>query len=301
MDEPDEEIPIGEKMLLLVTTTDTNLTIKLPLTGTVNCTIDWGDDTSETVTDSYPTHTYIKTGSFLVMISGTVTALHSGDLNESERTGLTGVSNWGNTGLTTMYQAFKGCTQLSYLSTMNESGFPESITSFYETFTDCSSLTEIPSGLFDNCTQVTAFTNTFAGCSGLTVIPVGLFDHCTEVTSFNSTFMGCSALTEIPTGLFNNCLYVKDFIATFQNCENIGEIPSGLFDHCTRIHNLLLTFAGCTSLQGESPYSVLDGKKVHLYERMEHTANFTVPDAYAFCFSGCTGLSDFNDIPDEWK
>ena len=174
------------------------------------------------------------------------------------------------------------------------------VTDFEVTFGDCSSLTSIPERLFDRCTKVTDFSHAFSGCSSLTSIPEKLFDNCTQVTGFSSTFNGCTSLTSIPEKLFDNCTQVTRFSSTFSGCTSLTSIPEKLFDKCTKVNNFDYTFYGCTKLSGESPYTVIDGVKYHLYERYLKTDHFRTP-IMTSCFKGCTGLSDYSNIPSNCK
>lgn len=295
------EIPYLEKMYLTVATKDNEFSVKLPLSGTINCEVDWNDGTLETVSEAYPTHTYTKAGKYLITIAGTVTSINSSELNDSELPCITGVYNWGKTGLTSMYSAFKGCTELTYVSNDNGQGSFADVKDFRDAFQGCLNLTEVPSGLFDNCTQITSFNNIFYGCSELTKIPSGLFDNCTNVMDLQAAFKNCKNLVEIPEKLFDKCIYAEDFSMAFQNCENLIEIPFGLFDNSKQIKSLIQTFAGCVNLEGESPYTVIDESKIHLYERNDGIGGFTEPQYIYFCFSECVKLSDYANIPNGWK
>ena len=197
-------------------------------------------------------------------------------------------------------ETFRGC---SSLTTIPAGLFDKctKVTDFYWTFNRCSALTSIPAGLFDNCPSVTIFGYTFSGCSSLTTIPTGLFDNCTEVTIFQYTFGGCSALTAIPTGLFDNCTEVTSFKDTFSGCSALTTIPTGLFDNCTKVTDFLYTLYECTALTGESPYTLINGQKVHLYERKDYPDHFTAPTSTSYCFQNCTGLTDYAQMPADWK
>lgn len=140
----------------------------------------------------------------------------------------------------------------------------------------------------------------FSGCRSLTTIPKGLFDHCTALTSFSGCFKECSALTTIPEGLFDKLAAVESFVDCFYGCNKLKAIPSGLFDHCTKIFDLVDCFFACTNLTGETPYTMVDGKKVPLWRRYEGNGFRRVRYANG-CFKGCTGLSDYAEIPDVWK
>ena len=97
----------------------------------------------------------------------------------------------------------------------------DKITNFNYYFYACSSLTSIPTGLFDNNTQVTDFGGCFADCSNLTSIPTGLFDKNTQVTSFSECFYNCSGLTSIPAGLFDKNTRVTYFSECFYGCSRL--------------------------------------------------------------------------------
>ncbi len=102
-----------------VTTWDTSLaegnTVTLALAGDVNATIDWGDDTVETVTTPGPhVHDYGSEGIYTVSVTGSVTAYNSADNGgvASEREKLISVDSWGQLGLASMYGAFCRCSNL---------------------------------------------------------------------------------------------------------------------------------------------------------------------------------------------
>ena len=70
-----------EPCTAFITTWDTNpgdgTTVTLPLAGTVDATIDWGDDTVETVTTPGPhVHDYGVDGTYTVSVTGSATAFN---------------------------------------------------------------------------------------------------------------------------------------------------------------------------------------------------------------------------------
>jgi len=152
--------------------------------------------------------------------------------------------------------------------------FKEDATELYDTFQYCTSLTTIPENLFANCPNVFDFSGSFRYCQSLKSIPEKLFANCPNVDQFYQTFEGCYALTSIPTSLFDNNRMVTYFSGTFLNCWN---------------------------LTGESPYTMIDGQKVHLYERANYPEHFTTPTDFKYTFSSCTGLTDYAQIPSDWK
>ena len=198
-------------------------------------------------------------------------------------------------------------------------------TSFYQTFAG-SSITSIPANLFANCLELKILQKTFSdckylvnlpsklnipnieyiqlsfqNCTSLEVIPENLFANCQKVISFHSAFKGCSALQSIPENLFANNLEVTDFTGTFLGCLKLEQIPNKLFDNNRMVTSFSSTFNGCTALTGESPYTMVNGKKVHLYERQNYPEHFTEPNLSSYTFTNCINLSDYTQIPNEWK
>ncbi|MCD8313238.1 MAG: leucine-rich repeat protein [Bacteroidales bacterium] len=379
-DNPDE--PDDSDSLVLEYTLSSATSVTLPISGTVSCTVDWGDGSTETVSSAFPTHSYTASGTYDVKVSGTVTALSCEQFGSDQWPLLTAVVSWGDTGLTAMDHAFSYCSGLksipattgdalagvntftyafygcTSLASIPSDLFTDgtALTSMEYVFYKCSSLTSIPSGLFDNCTNVnsfrcsfgscssllsipaklfdncsavTTFQNAFAECSSLTTMPDNLFSSCTAVTNFEYVFDNCTSLTDIGSGIFDGCVAATDFQRTFEGCTSITTIPDGLFDSCAEVTWFFGTFSGCSSLTsipaslfdnnrnvsqfnycfsnctrltGESPYTLIDGEKVHLYERSDHPSDFTYTNpTSSFCFSNCENLTDWDDIPTKWK
>ena len=181
---------------------------------------------------------------------------------------------------------------------------------FHRTFSGCSGLTgSIPENLFADISGTPAqsmFDSTFNGCSGLTgTIPENLFAGISGTPArymFSSTFNGCSGLTgTIPENLFGNISGTPAgymFEGTFSGCSGLtGEIPLGLFGNLTNSPQYSMfsnTFYRCSGLTGPSA-RMPDG--TYLYDFFTGETTSHVKDMY----SGATGLSDYDSIPDSWK
>ena len=162
-------------------------------------------------------------------------------------------------------------------------------------FANCTSLTSIPADLFSGMTSVTNLMSAFSGCTGLTSVPGNLFADVTAVTNMSSVFKGCTGLTSVPEGIFDGLVKVTNFNSLFSGCTSLTTVPVSIFDDCTAVTNFGKTFGDCTSLAGESPYTEVDGVRCHLYERGGSSAFATVKTT-AGCFTGCTGLADYQTI-----
>lgn len=173
---------------------------------------------------------------------------------------------------------------------------------FSNTFKNCTALETLPERLFSNQTKTTSFSSTFNGCSGLKSLPATLFEGCVKVTSLSSTFSGCTGLESLPETLFASCTDLATLSATFQNCTSLQSLPASLFDANPKLKSIKNVFNGCTSLTGESPYTMVNGAKVHLYERTTDNGFVVITSTNATdAFAGCSGLSDYDAMPASWK
>lgn len=199
----------------------------------------------------------------------------------------------GCTASTAFLQAFYGCESIEEIPA-GLFADASACTDFSNAFAQCKSLKSIPSGLFAGSPGAKNFMSVFNGCESLSEIPSELFAAHGEATNMGMAFSGCSGIKTIPEGLFAGNPSVTSFSAAFQNCASLAGIPTGLFDANTRATNFSKTFSGCTAVTGESPYTTVNGVKVHLYERS--VPDFTAPTSFKSCFAGCTGLSDYEEM-----
>ncbi|HNS30262.1 MAG TPA: BspA family leucine-rich repeat surface protein, partial [Tenuifilaceae bacterium] len=102
-------------MLLYNTHFSDGTTVALPLSGTVNVTVDWGDgSTDDFTTEGLHEHTYESHGQYTVSITGSLTRF--GSNTENPYAGkLKKVISFGNLGLTSLANAFHKATQLEHV------------------------------------------------------------------------------------------------------------------------------------------------------------------------------------------
>lgn len=275
--------------------------------------VDWGDGSPTTHITSWNdvgrSHSYsspLGSSAFVLSISGICETLNANN-DPDFSPYVTKVLSWGNVGLKDIH--FTSCHNLTSIASDSIGGL-SLVTSFFQSFYNCTSLTtipsglfqfctnaidfsstlsscpitSIPSGLFDNCVNAEYFYNTFAHCVSLTSIPSGLFYNCPNVTSFSGVFYNCTSLTSIPIGLFDSCPNAENFSYTFSNCESLTSIPSGLFDNCPNVTTFEQTFRECTSLTGSAP---------ELWTRVPEPLG-------SYCFLSDTLLTDYVSIPISW-
>ena len=107
---------ISNPMQLVFTTDGDDSDVALPLFGTVNCTVNWGDGSaSETFTSKgLAEHTFALEGTYTVSIIGTVTEF--GDISEETWSGhndLVQIVSFGDIGLTSLLYAFNDCDYIT--------------------------------------------------------------------------------------------------------------------------------------------------------------------------------------------
>lgn len=234
------------------TITEANTTVTVPLGGTTDVYIDYGDGTKENVTGENPTHTYANAGTYTMKISGTCTSFTA---NTDAQNYMTKLKKWGCLE-NTSYQ-FYNCTKLEGTIPSPHTQSFKNVTTAYQLFGGCISLTgEIPTDLFKNATNIVNFREAFLECSNLTgTIPASLFANSPKATNFAHVFDGCEKITgQIPSDLFKNNLQADYFSATFENCVGLtGSIPVELFKNNTKAYYFAGVFGGCSGLTGSIP------------------------------------------------
>lgn len=123
-----------------------------------------------------------------------------------------------------------------------------------ECFSSCKKIEFIPSGLFDNCPNLTnlgsmagSYSGCFSGCN-IASIPSGLFNNNSNMISFMGCFSG-NPILEIPSGLFDNCPNATIFNRIFDGCRKLQIVPDGLFDKINSITDFEAAFRYCISLK----------------------------------------------------
>lgn len=170
-----------------------------------------------------------------------------------------------------------------------------------EMFFGCTGITEIPQGLFDNLAALQYAVGIFNGCTSLETIPAGLFTACPQLTDASWLFSGCTSLETVPADMFSACPELTNISNLFTGCTSLSEVPVSIFDNNRKLNNVAGLFQGCSSVTGESPYTMSGDAKVHLYERENHTDEFTRINRFTDSFDGAAGFTDYASVPDWWK
>jgi hypothetical protein len=253
-----------------------------------NFVVDWGDGNESTVTSSTDAdriHTYASSGTYTISISGLMPSFKVNN-NAAIRTLITSIIDFGRVGLRLL--DFYGCTNISSIPASGTmvagyQGLNEIVS--FAGFMRGTSMTSIPSDIFQYATRVSIFSDIFS-FTAITSIPSGLFDTCEDATSFASAFNQCISLSSYPLDLFDNCPNVVNFSSTFRNCRSLTQ-PLQFTNNTavtvfTNVYNMVST---TNSMSGTAP---------------EIWLRVPTPIGTA-AFRNCIGLSNFAAIPSNFK
>ena len=230
----------------------------------------------------------------------------------------------GMTKVTELTALFRECHSLISIPSGLFNGMTE-VTNLSYCFDYCTALTSIPEGLFSGMTKVTELTYCFRSCYALTSIPAGLFNGMTEVTDLSGMFDSCRKLASIPAGLFSGMTKVKSLSSLFRYCSALTSIPVGLFReqvnatdfrYCFRYVPASAIHANIfceEATEKTTRFANVTPNFTNCFANLTGTVAGTAPALWEYtykaeptktgCFSGnsTTTLSNYGDIPTEWK
>ena len=241
------------------------------------------------------------------LFSGTITPAVDMFSSTFENTAITSVpanlfGELNGNGAASMFSGtFENCQNLTTIEGQLFSGTITPAERMFEQMFFQSGITRVPANLFGELNGNGAqsmFYYTFAECPNLTTIEGPLFSGTiTPAESmFYETFAN-TAITEIPADLFAGIQGAPAeymFGGTFAKCTQLQSIPENLFAGISGPAAGWMfyeTFTDCTSLTG--PSARINGQ--YLYEIWSGTT------VGLFAYDNATGLSDYDQIPSNWK
>jgi len=262
----------------------------------ITLTVDWGDGTTSTLTQSdyssddlrASTHLYSEYGIYTVTVKSSdwnntywMTISDYDDTKNYDDTDLNAPLYWWRQTLTSIDYPLpptKGI-QCHYYYDCNPVDFDEygyiSDNSLSYVFAYCHKLKHISKVLFKNCSNVDNFSDCFFNCDALESLPSNLF-NTTNAKVFNRTFKNCSELKSLPKNLFPST--AKTFNECFNACKSIKSIHPYVFQNCTNATDFGYVFNNCTKL---------DSIPFNLFFDATSATNFS------YCFNGCASLLNF--------
>lgn len=155
----------------------------------------------------------------------------------------------------------------------------------------------IPTGdyMFADCPKLRDVHQVFSGARIRSA--VGAFQNCPTLNSVVNLFTDCKSLTDV-TDVFKGCANIQLALRVFQNCAVLNP-PVNVFDDCKKAYNFKECYNNLPAATNESPYTVVNGQKVHLWERTPELG-FALPIQYDFCFTDSPNFADYANIPEAW-
>jgi len=195
-----------------------NTQIGIPLTGTVNVTVNWGDGTTNQTftTAGIKNHTYTTSGTKTVTITGSLTAYGSG-ANSTYNARLTKVLSWDGLGITSFNLAFNFATLLTQVP----NSLPTTVTNLRAMFIYASAFNQ-PIGTW-NTKNITDMSGMFYGANAFNQ-PIGNWNTL-NVTNMHGMFAGASSFNQ-PIGNWST-----------QNVTDMGTMFAGANDFNQAIGN----------------------------------------------------------------
>ena len=282
----------------------------LTLTQATNLWISWGDGTVSNYTGSSTCNKfYSSSNTYTISISGVVSRIRlMGDAKLKRlTTPMAGLPT-----LNSLEGTFLNNTKLIYVC-LGIFDYVTNVTTFKQCLRGCPSLPSIPANISTNHWRVTSYEGFFQGdtglsnlpdvvirttnsvtciylynATGLTNIPAGHFDYIPNANSFAYVFNTCDGLTGLPPALFANNPKVVTYAYAFYQCYGLTNLPS----------DLVATGAALVSVNRFFAYDAsMGGAAIPLWD----TTKWPNATDEAYCYSGCTNLSDYADIPAAYK
>jgi phage tail protein X len=149
--------------------------------------------------------------------------------------------------------------------------------------------------MFADCPKLIQASKAFSFTKSTSA--VSTFENCTSLKGVTNLFVGCKLLTDV-TNVFKGCTNIQLASRVFQNCAVLNP-PVNVFDDCKKVQYFKESYNNLPAATNESPYTVVNGQKIHLWERTPELG-FALPIQYDFCFTDSPNFADYANIPETW-
>jgi autotransporter-associated beta strand protein/surface protein len=174
---------------LEVLTTGASQTVTLPIHGTVNATVYWGDGGSDTYTAAgNRNHVYAAAGTYTINIYGTMTQFgNTSTYTNADK--ITRVTSFGCTGLTSLNGAFRDAVNLTDVPAT----LPATVTNLESAFRGATNFNDPDIGTW-NTGAVTRMSNMFRFATAFNQ-PIGSWNTA-NVTAMHEMFLGATSFNQ---------------------------------------------------------------------------------------------------------
>jgi surface protein len=225
---------VDPDLVLVFNTALGDLTVEMPLAGTVNCVIDWGDGSSDAYTTTgTKSHTYASGGVYAVRLSGTLTGFGA----NVSRPELVSCLSFGEVGLVNLSQAFRACANLVEVPTSLPS--KSSVTNMGNMFENASAFNQDIGGW--DTSSVTTMGLMFRFASAFNQ-DIGGWDT-SSVTNMSQMFENASSFNQDIGGW--NTSSVTTMISMLRNASSFNQDIGGW--DVSSVTNMFAMFLGASA------------------------------------------------------
>ena len=209
------------------------------------------------------------------------------------------------TNVTYLGAAWNGCNNVNFTNAPDVSALTK-VNNLEQAWYGCNKLTSAPD--VSALTLVTTLTETWRGCAVMTNAPD--VSALTKVTVMSGAWRACWALTNAPA--VNTLTNVTQMAYAWRDCYNLTSAPD--ISNLTKVINIANAWYDCkelatvpalptastaltTTTDAFRLNASMGGTVVELWD----TNNFPNITAFGNTFTGCTNLTNYGDIPNNWK
>lgn len=281
-------IPEIDASIFKITTAAANVEYQFRLFLPTDCVIDWGDNSSDNIQTSDATydigHVYETPGVYTVIITGIYNGYRQVDSTYAK---LVTEAVKFQSDLVDMSSMYQDCSNLEIKVQKLE--FPVTVKWLSSCFLRCLKVVSLNPFIMKNSLRLENINYIFRQ-TGITEIPESFeFPDTAVLQNLHSVFAGCNNLMTFHEN-FRLPPYGVIYSSFFQSCQNLASDISHVFDDFTgNRKNVYGIFEHCEKITGTAPADIL-------WNNTDITwTNNT------YCFRNCTQLTNYDDIPAEWK
>ena len=158
-------------------------------------------------------------------------------------------------------------------------------------FRNCNNLRKVGDGTYDGCINLNSINGLCYGNSNLITVGENQFRGCRNLLYAQNVYGGCENLLSIPNRMFYDCKKGRSYWRTFYNTGSC-ELPAEMFDYTSlsTIIGLDMFVETFGSNNGKS-HTGTAYPLWEYYPNVDHT----------LCYQNQTNLTNYNDIPSDWK
>ena len=161
--------------------------------------------------------------------------------------------------------------------------------------------------------KVESLFSTFRLCTSLTAIPSGIFDEMTKVKNMQAIFRDCSSLSSLPDGIFSRQSLCTNYIQLLTNCNKLKVSKDIFIDESAGITKSNRFSQADNVVRFDNVFWSIGSELTEDYGTMPDLWNYTFPYKYGYYRSAdgsptryfispknILNWTNFSEIPSIW-